>query len=690
MQKQRKNLLSGIKSAYLSVLEKFYAILSSKNNLLIFLAAWSFIINYFLEASVRKNLLLGFIHIATQPLTFLYNSLIVFSSFVLILFFKRRLFYFTVVSIIWYALAITDYVLLLSRNTPLNASDFRIVKSAVGIIKIYLNLFEQIMVLCLIIFAIFLLVVAFVKGKKSERNIHYSGCVAGVTVSITLAITMFVTSAVAATHFSDLPTAYKEYGFAFSFLSSVLDRGIDKPENYDDEQALETFKTELDMQEDESADILSGVTTETPNIVFLQLESFFDPAYIENLSFSEDPVPIFRSLKESCMSGRFTVPSIGAGTANTEFEVITGMDIDFFGVAEYPYLSVLQENTCESVAYNMKEYGYATHAMHNHTGSFYDRHIVFPNLGFDTFTSVENMNPIVRNELGWAKDSMLVDEIYGLIQSTPGQSDLVYAISVQAHGKYPTDKESFEEIYNKNHPAHIKVSGNEDDEQKYGFDYWINQIHDVDAFIGSLINKFKSFSEPTVIVMYGDHLPPFDLESWRLREGNLYQTDYVIWSNFDMEIKPDRDVNSYELSSYVLNMFGFEAGYINSLHSKYSGTNEDYSEELHLLQYDLLYGDKKLYSENDRYIPTNIKYGYRKISVTDINVMHNNIFVYGEGFNESSKIYVNGNKKHTSFINNGCLSTGNVRLNTGDVIKVVQVTTDMVEVGESAPYEYNN
>lgn len=67
----------------------------------------------------------------------------------------------------------------------------------------------------------------------------------------------------------------------------------------------------------------------------------------------------------------------------------------------------MQDKTCESVAYDLKDYGYAAHAMHNHTGSFYDRHKVFPNLGFDTFTSIENMRNIRRNERGWAKDAML-------------------------------------------------------------------------------------------------------------------------------------------------------------------------------------------------------------------------------------------------------------------------------------------
>ena len=43
-------------------------------------------------------------------------------------------------------------------------------------------------------------------------------------------------------------------------------------------------------------------------------------------------------------SGYFKVPSVGAGTANTEFEVLTGMSMRFFGPGEYPYKTYVKEN----------------------------------------------------------------------------------------------------------------------------------------------------------------------------------------------------------------------------------------------------------------------------------------------------------------------------------------------------------
>lgn len=680
---------SGIKACFMRVLERFYALLEEKKKLILFLIGWSILLNYLFEASLRKNFLLGFVHIFTQPLVFAFNTLLVFAFFSLLLLVKRRLFAFTVTNVVCLALAIINYVVLLSRNTPLNAPDFRIIKSAFGVVKIYLNVFEQILVVLLILLGLFLLIFSYIKGRRSVRDMSFALPTFAVIFCLTLGSTLLYTHSVITAHFSDLPNAYKEYGFAFSFLCSVVDRGIDKPDNYSDE-SLETLKGVLEEVEDTSdvsADDGSVRPSEkAPNIIFLQLESFYDPTNIDGLSFNEDPIPIFHSLEENYLSGKLTVPSIGAGTANTEFEVITGMDLDYFGVAEYPYLSVMQDNTCESVAYDLKDLGYGAHAIHNHTGSFYDRHKVFPNLGFDTFTSIENMRNIRRNERGWAKDAMLVDEISGVLASTPNTPDVVYAISVQGHGKYPASAEEFSEIYNSSHPAHIRVSGNEADPEKPGVDYWINQVHDMDAFLGSLVSTFAAGDEPTVIVMYGDHLPSFTLDNWRLKDGDLYQTHYVIWSNFELPVSDSPDMHSYELSAYVQSLFGFDNGYINRLHQRYLGTDTDYSEELHLLMYDLLYGGKKIFGGADRYLPTNIRYGYRDITVSGISHIGNNIFVYGENFNEYSHIYINGSKKQTSFINDSCVSAGNIELREGDRVKVVQVTTDLVEVGESTVY----
>ena len=79
---------------------------------------------------------------------------------------------------------------------------------------------------------------------------------------------------------------------------------------------------------------------------------------MNDLTFSEDPIPNFRRLSEEYSSGYLTVPTIGGGTSNTEFEVITGLSTKLFGPGQFPYNTLLQTSTSESLAYYLKNQGY--------------------------------------------------------------------------------------------------------------------------------------------------------------------------------------------------------------------------------------------------------------------------------------------------------------------------------------------
>lgn len=115
------------------------------------------------------------------------------------------------------------------------------------------------------------------------------------------------------------------------------------------------------------------------------------------------------------------------------------MSLKWFGAGEYPYETVLQKTTCETICYNLASHGYTSHAVHNYKGNFYDRSNVFSHLGFNTFTPIEYMNGIKTNALGWAKDTVLTRYVMSALKSTEGP-DFVYCITVQGHGKYPTEE----------------------------------------------------------------------------------------------------------------------------------------------------------------------------------------------------------------------------------------------------------
>ena len=93
--------------------------------------------------------------------------------------------------------------------------------------------------------------------------------------------------------------------------------------------------------------------------------------------------------------------------------MLSGLNLDFFGAGEYPYSTVLQDTTCETIAYNLREQGYATTAMHNHTGTFYDRNEIYPRLGFEHFVSQEYMPYVTYTEVGWAEDVIAASQALG-------------------------------------------------------------------------------------------------------------------------------------------------------------------------------------------------------------------------------------------------------------------------------------
>ena len=142
---------------------------------------------------------------------------------------------------------------------------------------------------------------------------------------------------------------------------------------------------------------------------------------------------------EEYSSGYYKVPSVGAGTANTEFECITGMNLRYFGPGEYPYKTIVKFQPTESAATAFSALGYGTHALHNNGGNFYSRARVYNMMGFDSFTSKEFMNILQTTENGWSKDEILIDHILEAMDTTQ-QQDFVFGVSVQGHGDYPEEQ----------------------------------------------------------------------------------------------------------------------------------------------------------------------------------------------------------------------------------------------------------
>lgn len=499
------------------------------------------------------------------------------------------------------------------------------------------------------------------RGGQYQGKMHRIIALIGIVFcfGITGLITnLAINKRVVSNYFGNIAFAYQDYGFPYCFSASVFNTGISQPNNYNKE-TIEQISNDGKITEATTG------RKEMPNIIFIQLESFFDPSEVEFFTTSEDPIPNFRKLMQNYSTGYFKVPSVGAGTANTEFEVLTGMNLRYFGPGEYPYKTVLKYQTAESAATALENFGYGTHALHNNGGNFYSRADVFNNIGFDTYTSKEFMNILQVTENGWAKDDILTQHILNAMDSTE-QQDFVFGITVQGHGDYPEEKV----LEN----PRITVSGIEDEGRTNAWEYYVNQLYETDQFIGELLQKLKERGEPTVLVLYGDHLPTMGLEAKDLKSRYLYNTNYVIWDNIGLQ-KEDRNIPSYQIMADVFDRLDIHAGTIFNYHQTRRQTKH-YLSDLELLQYDILYGEQYVYGGKEN---NPIKEGHMQMGVLDVTLseliaqMDGSYSLYGENFTKSSKVYVNGEKQKTTFLNNTRIDILDTEIKEGDTIEVSQV-----------------
>jgi hypothetical protein len=314
------------------------------------------------------------------------------------------------------------------------------------------------------------------------------------------------------------------------------------------------------------------------------------------------------------------------------------------------------------MAYNLKKLGYRASILHNNSGNFYGRNLVFANLGFDAFSTLETMRNVEYNDLGWAKDIVLVDEIMEAL-SYSEEPDLVYAIAVQSHGDYPR-------IENPDYPFQVFGVLNKSDENQ--LEYYLSQIHESDAIIPEIIAKVEQSGEPSIIIFFGDHLPGLNFEGFI--EGDRNTTDYVIWDNIGL-VKQSKNVETYQLGAYVFDGLNIHEGFFTQIHQS-EADNPNYETILHLLQYDVLYGEKYAYNQMNSYIPSKLQIGFRVQALTQANIFHEKIIVNGRNFTKYSHIMVNGEVLETQYISSTVLVASSDNVDPGSTVGVAIVSAN--------------
>lgn len=622
---------------------------------LLFHGILSMLLCFIIETISRHSVFLALTFLDQHTWAFAYNSFIIFSSLSLVYLIRRRFLGRIIISGFWLFLGTINGCILSNRVTPFGYTDLKCISDLLSMQNTnYFTAAEATLVVCVVLLFVSFCVFLYFKGPKFQGTRRRF--LTPVMVSCCFLLLPVTTQAaqntnILASYFANIAQGYENYGFVYGFSTSVVDRGMSKPKDYSEETVASAV---------EQSKKTSTVNENTPNIVTVLLESFIDPTEVDFLNFSEDPIPNFRRLTENYTTGHLTVPVVGAGTANTEFEILTGMSMQYFGTGEYPYKTILKQTDCESIASDLSKIGYGTHVVHNNGGNFYSRANAFSKMGFDSFTSKELMNIQEYTPLGsWPTDDILIGETIKAMDATENQPDFVYTITVQGHGDYPTDKV----LAN----PEIIVSGAPDEESNNQWEYYVNMIHEVDKFIGNLTDTLNERGENTIVVFFGDHLPSLNLTEENMAAGSTFQTKYATWNNFGLA-KEDADLAAYELLANTTNDLGIHEGTIftyeqSALDQGTTGT-EAYLSGLNNLQYDLLYGNRYAYNGEDSYPATDLVMGVEDTEIINMwpSEKYGYISIGGRNFTRWSKVFVNGEKVPTTFV-----SSSRLRISLDDI-----------------------
>ena len=632
------------------------------------------------ESLSRHSLIEGFGFITNHTGAFLYNSFIIYVILLLVFLSPRRLFMRIVMMAIVILFGIINCIILNNRVTPFGFTDLAMIGDLLTMqnTKYFTAQQAGISLIAILIF-VFLMVMLHMHSKK--KTVQTKLWVRILVCAIGFASLFPVTKAcqaagVVQTYFGNLAQGYLDNGYAYGFAMSVVGRGMNEPSGYS-EKAVDDI-----IKDTEKGDSTLGSVK--PNIIVVLLESCFDIDEYPALSYNEDPIPYFHELEKKYSTGHLTVPVVGAGTCNTEFEILTGMSCKFFGPGEYPQKTVLKKRDCESTADVIKKLGYGTHVVHNNGGNFYSRANAFSQMGFDTFTSKELLDITDYTPLNtWPTDDILVGATKDALDST-NTPDFCYTITVGTHGDYPTEKVI------ENPKIKVKVKGVDQGRQNQ-WEYYCNMLNNMDRFLKEYTDMLEKRGEPTLLICFGDHLPTMGLKNSDVKQKDIYQTKYITWNNFGMK-KQDQDLTAYQLVSEYFDRLGIHGGtmvdYNQTMTERgVSGKSQKYLKNLQMLQYDLLYGDRYAYHGVDMYPASDLVMGINPVVIDNVYYYDNRLHIYGENFTPWSKVFVNGEKVNTTYESGQVLSISAKDVTDGSYLVVNQMGSNNTVFRSSNEYE---
>ena len=347
---------------------------------------------------------------------------------------------------------------------------------------------------------------------------------------------------------------------ATTFLSLSKVKAMDKPDNYS-QKTMQSLAKKYAQEAQAINHTRSGELTDNTVIMILS-ETFSDPTRVPGVSFSLDPIPNIRNIKNTTTSGLMLSPGYGGGTANIEYQALTGLNLANFNDSLIVPYQQLVPNQNDPYSFNqiwMKKYGKnASTAVHPFQQSMYLRNINYRKFGFSYLYTLDSKIPLKHtgciDRSPYVSDSEAYQSILGLIdkQQNWKSSQFLQLVTMQNHMPY-------DNWYFNNQFEQANVTENLNDYERGQINTYAKGVSITDQATIDFLNQLNAMDKPITVIFYGDHLPS-SYQTAAADKNNtlaLHQTDYFIWSNqasASAGVKLDASNTAYTSPNYFMEM----------------------------------------------------------------------------------------------------------------------------------------
>lgn len=421
--------------------------------------------------------------------------------------FRNVFFSSALVGLIAGVMSIINRVKLTIRGEPFVPRDISLVKEAADAAGSYDMTLPWFQIGCLVVMtAVFIALGVLLPLKKSEDAPKKRGALVRVT-GFVLCLAVLVGAVGLVYSSTDLYNSFEttepynlssvnnELGFVYYFCYHFSTYKIEKPEGFDRDEAA-SWETGYESAPD-AADV---------NVVFVMNEAFSDILNEDVFVFpeGENPMEVYNTLAEgeNAWAGHIVVPYFAGGTADTEFDVASGMQTNLLNPAA-PSLTAFRtvNRDLDSIFRVFGADGYTSCFMHPGQSWFYNRENVYDWFGADESFFVEDFDAEYKGS--WVTDESVLRELISRFEekSAGGGLDFTYAVTIQNHMSYTAEK------YGDYVCPEVETTAELSPEIQTAVNVYAEGIRDANAMLEDLTEFYSEQSEPVLLVFFGDHLP---------------------------------------------------------------------------------------------------------------------------------------------------------------------------------------